>query len=72
MSNRFAPKSPGGDDLVIGQNGNVGKRRERTGVLFGAGAATETVSTADQWITPTGGGYFFSPLITVIEKVLSE
>jgi Dyp-type peroxidase family len=72
MSNRFAPKSPGGDDLVIGQNGNAGERRERTGVLFGAGAATETVSTADQWVTPTGGGYFFSPSISAIEKVLSE
>lgn len=72
MSNKFAPKSPGGDDLFVGQNGNAGEERERTGGIFGKNAVNQQLKTSDQWITSTGGGYFFSPSLSAIAKILSE
>lgn len=70
MSNRFAPKSPGGDDVFIGLNGNAGQDRVRKGVLFGSGLQTAEVATNAEWIIPTGGGYFFTPSISAVRDVL--
>ena len=71
MSNRFAPRNPGGDDIAIGLNGNYGQDRVREGIIFDNNANAQSVSTNDQWVTPTGGGYFFSPSISALQNVLS-
>jgi Dyp-type peroxidase family len=71
MSNKFTPRSPGGDDILIGQNDNAGEKGTRDGILFGKDVEIETVSTHDQWITPTGGEYFFSPSISAIKTILA-
>jgi len=71
MSNRFSPRNPSGDDIVIGLNGNVGQDRVRKAMVFDNNAKAVDVSTGDQWITPTGGGYFFCPSLSAIEHVLA-
>jgi Dyp-type peroxidase family len=71
MSNRFSPRNPGGDDIAIGLNGNYGQHRERSGIVFDDKAQAVPLATDKQWITPTGGGYFFSPSISAIETVLA-
>ncbi|QNK64402.1 Dyp-type peroxidase [Pedobacter sp. PAMC26386] len=72
MSNRFSPRNPGGDDIAIGLNGNYDQDRVRAGMVFDEEAQPVNLSTSDQWITPTGGGYFFSPSLSAITHVLSE
>ena len=72
MANRLAPRSPGGDDIFIGLNGNKGQDRVREGVLFGSDLEQETVGTNAPWLVPTGGEYYFTPSISAIREVLGE
>lgn len=71
MSNRAAPRSPGGDDIFIGLNGNAHQERVRRGVLFGQGLQQQEVATNAPWIVPTGGSYLFAPSLSAIRDVLS-
>jgi Dyp-type peroxidase family len=75
MSDPVAPRSPSGHDMVIGQNGQPGEDRERRCVLFGHNSADElmlgNVSAVKDVVISTGGGYFFSPSISAMRKVLS-
>lgn len=71
MSNRSAPRSPGGDDIFIGLNGNLGQRRVRQGVLFGTGQQPAQIAAEVDWIIPTGGGYYFTPSISALRDVLA-
>src|SRR6266853_3678079 len=71
MANRSAPRSPGGDDIMIGLNGNVGQERVRQGVVFGSNLKAETIATNLPWLVPTGGGYYFTPSISAIRDVLA-
>jgi deferrochelatase/peroxidase EfeB len=71
MSNRFAPRSPSGDDVLIGLNGNFGQARVRQATLFGSGLQAEDFATDAPWLVPTGGGYFFTPSIDALKHVLA-
>ncbi len=72
MSNRFAPRSPSGDDVFIGLNGNFGQHRVRKMVLFGSGLQQEELATAAPWVVPTGGAYLFAPSIEALKQVLAK
>ena len=61
MGSPVNPRSPSGFDMIVGQNGHPGQGRERHCIVFGEGLAAATVSTAHDFVIPTGGGYFFSP-----------
>jgi len=71
MGSATNPRSPGGFDLFIGEDGAPGAGRERHATIFGQGAATATLTTTTDWVVPTGGGYFFSPSISALREVLA-
>jgi Dyp-type peroxidase family len=65
------PRSPSGFDMVIGQNGTPGAGRERSCTVFGRKAVPATLVTMNDFVVPTGGGYFFSPSISALKEVLA-
>jgi Dyp-type peroxidase family len=71
MGSSMRPRSPGGFDMMIGQNGMPGDRRERSCTVFGERANSATLVTMKDFVVPTGGGYFFSPSISALKEVLA-
>jgi Dyp-type peroxidase family len=69
MGDPTNPRSPSGQDISIGQNGQPGSHRIRTASLLGDAGATAALMATEQFVTPTGGGYFFSPSITALNEV---
>ena len=68
-SNSPAQPNVGGFDPIIGQNGRRGSRVRF--IDFPAPGGTVRINIKDEWVTPTGGGYFFAPTISAIRDVLS-
>ena len=71
VSRWFDESAPSGHDMVVGQNGAPGQARERRCVVFGAGQQPTTISTREDFVIPTGGGYFFSPSISALRDSLA-
>jgi deferrochelatase/peroxidase EfeB len=71
MNDPSRPKSPGGHDILLGQNSAPGEERVRQCTLFGTGLQQTKVSTDAQWIVPTGGGYLFVPSLSALRAVLA-
>ena len=70
MGDPLRPKTPGGHDVLAGQNSAVGEDRERRCIIFGTGANQAEIRSSKQWIIPTGGGYFFVPSISTLRNIL--
>ncbi len=58
-----------GHDLVMGQA--AGTTRERIFTVPGEGNVFDTLKAPNEFVTTTGGGYFFSPSISALRQVLS-
>jgi deferrochelatase/peroxidase EfeB len=58
----------GGHDAIIGQSDRRGDRTRFIDVPTPSGAVRLTLDA--EWITPTGGGYFFAPPIAALTAVL--
>jgi len=58
----------GGHDPIIGQNDRRGARERFIDVPTPGGPRRITIK--DEWVIPTGGGYFFAPPIEAIAGVL--
>jgi len=69
MNDDTRPKTPGGHDMIIGQNAAAQNGIRRCSV-FGAGFAQAEVAADKQWVIPTGGGYFFLPSVSALRLVL--
>ncbi|HEX4610704.1 MAG TPA: Dyp-type peroxidase [Urbifossiella sp.] len=61
-----APQA-GGHDLVIGQTADGVRGFD---LSTPDGASVRPLTAPRQWVTPTGGGYFFAPSISAIRDVL--
>jgi hypothetical protein len=66
-SSAIHPNS-GGHDPIIGQRDQHGDRARY--IDFHTGSATVRLSLDSEWVTPTGGGYFFAPPINALVDVL--
>ena len=68
-SNSGSQPNRGGFDPIIGQNGRQGSRMRF--IDFPTPAGIVRIKMKDEWVTPTGGGYFFAPSISAIRDVLA-
>jgi len=68
-SNSGSQPNRGGFDPIIGQNGRHGSRVRF--IDFPTPAGIVRIKMKDEWVTPTGGGYFFAPTISAIRDVLA-
>ncbi len=59
-----------GFDLVIGQNGQGNRQRTATISLNPVQDKTIQLQANQEWVIPTGGGYFFSPSLSALEGEL--
>jgi Dyp-type peroxidase family len=64
------PKSPGGNDMIVGQNAAAMDGVRRC-ILFGGGLQQAQVESAGQFVTASGGGYFFVPSISTLADVIA-
>jgi len=62
--NRQNGPQDGGHDLLVGQN-----RAGRECLLRTSGGEVPLKTMAD-WVIPTGGGYFFAPLISALRSLV--
>lgn len=57
----------GGHDLLIGQTDDRRRSIELPSLVAGQQGGTVTAPT--QWVTPTGGGYFFAPSLSALRRL---
>ncbi|MEO6194974.1 MAG: Dyp-type peroxidase [Thermoanaerobaculia bacterium] len=65
------PNRSGGEDPIIGQSPDE-PRRHRFFEITAPGHPPVTRELVEEWVIPTGGGFFFSPSISAISEVLGR
>jgi Dyp-type peroxidase family len=72
MNDPTRPKTPGGNDMLVGQNTPAeGHVRSCNIFLPGVTASPSILSAPRQFVIPTGGGYFFLPSLSALRGVIS-
>lgn len=72
MNSPTNPRSPSGFDLLVGQNGEPGSSRRRDAIVFGKNLAVAEISATEDFVIPTGGGYFFAPSLSALTDVIAR
>ena len=65
-----SPTELGWQDPIIGQNGE-GRRKRTIDFPLSSGGTIE-IDIDNDFVVPTGGGYFFAPTISAIGDVLAD
>ena len=68
-ANSAIQPNAGGHDPIIGQSNRHGDRTRFIDVPTVSGPVRLPLD--DEWVTPTGGGYFFAPPISALTEVLA-
>jgi hypothetical protein len=55
----------------VGQKEQPGQGRERQGTLNRSADLHQKLFARQEWVIPTGGGYFIAPSISALRDVLS-
>jgi Dyp-type peroxidase family len=69
-TNNTGAPTTGGHDLIIGQTATMERTMDLAPIV--SGQAGDTVTAPVQWVTPTGGGYFFAPSLSAIRNILAQ
>lgn len=69
INSRSRPRGPGGNDMLVGQN-VANADGERRCTIFGDGMAQADVVARENFVTMTGGAYFFVPALSTLRRLL--
>jgi Dyp-type peroxidase family len=69
INSRVRPRGPGGNDMIVGQCAAMPDRKRQC-VIHGDGGAQALVETDKDFVTMTGGGYFFLPSLSTLRDLL--
>ncbi|GHO97423.1 peroxidase [Reticulibacter mediterranei] len=72
VNNRDFSQQGAGFDLVIGQNNQGNHARMARISLHPQKNQTVQLQADEEWVIPTGGGYFFAPSIEALDGTLSQ
>ncbi|MET4086925.1 Dyp-type peroxidase [Bradyrhizobium sp. S3.5.5] len=70
INDESRPKAPSGHDMIVGQNAAAADGARRCGI-FGKGLQQARVEADGEFVTASGGGYFFVPSITALGTVIA-
>ena len=70
MNEDSRPETRIGFDMIVGQNNDEDSNQVRWCLFHNSAGTTKKIEMRKSFVIPTGGGYFFSPSINALNKIL--